>query len=40
MLKYIFENKMTTEVFWDVIEDYFLGKIPEQVISAARTKRS
>lgn len=38
MLKYIFENKMTTEVFWDVIEDYFLGKIPEQVISAARTK--
>ncbi|OCS89279.1 hypothetical protein A6K76_12620 [Caryophanon latum] len=36
MLQYIFENKMTTEEFWSVIEDYFLGKIPEKVIDELR----
>jgi ATP-dependent DNA helicase RecQ len=35
MLTYIFKNKMDTTEFWDVIEEYFLGKIPEEVIVAA-----
>lgn len=34
MLTYIFKNKMGTEEFWEVIEEYFLGRIPEEVIHA------
>ncbi|WP_161568925.1 DEAD/DEAH box helicase [Exiguobacterium sp. SL-9] len=37
MLKYIFENKMDTATFWEVIEDYFLGSIPEEVVINAKT---
>jgi ATP-dependent DNA helicase RecQ len=32
MLTYIFEGKFTNEEIWDLIEDYFLGIIPEAVI--------
>lgn len=39
MLKYIFESKMTTDQFWDVIEDYFLGKIPEHVINSLKKEK-
>lgn len=39
MLKYIFESKMTTEQFWNVIEDYFLGKIPEHVINTLKKEK-
>lgn len=35
MLTYIFKAKMETEEFWDTIEDYFLGKVPDEVIHAA-----
>lgn len=34
MLTYIFKNKMNTEQFWEVIEEYFLGRIPDEVIHA------
>lgn len=35
MLTHIFKNKMSTEQFWEMIEDYFLGKVPDEVIHAA-----
>ena len=31
MLTYIFENGFTSEQIWDLLEDYFLGIIPEPV---------
>ena len=31
MLIHLFEKEVTTEEFWDKIEDYFLGKIPEEI---------
>jgi len=31
MLTYIYENDFTNEERWDLLEDYFLGKIPEKV---------
>lgn len=31
MLKYLFEKEVATEEFWELIEDYFLGKLPEPV---------
>lgn len=33
MLTYIFEGEFTNEKIWDLIEDYFLGIIPETVIN-------
>lgn len=36
MLSHIFESQMPTEEFWDVIEEYFLGKIPDQVIETVK----
>lgn len=32
MLRYIFENQVDTKKFWDLIEDYFLGKVPEEIL--------
>ncbi|MGE7638697.1 DEAD/DEAH box helicase [Peribacillus frigoritolerans] len=32
MLTYIFKNQFDTKTFWDVIEDYFLGHVPESVL--------
>lgn len=34
MLTYLFENKVPNEQFWELIEDYFLGKIPAVVEAA------
>lgn len=31
MLSYIYQNKLTSEGIWNIIEDYFLGIIPEKV---------
>ncbi|RKO62531.1 DEAD/DEAH box helicase [Caldibacillus debilis] len=31
MLTYLFENEVPTEQFWEYIEDYFLGIIPDEV---------
>ena len=31
MLTYIFENKFSSSQTWDVLEDYFVGKIPDKV---------
>lgn len=33
MLKYIYESDFTNDEIWDIIENYFLGKIPERVKS-------
>lgn len=33
MLTYIYEGGFTNEEIWDIIENYFLGKIPEKVKS-------
>lgn len=32
MLSYLFENQVNSEQFWELIEDYFLGKVPEEVL--------
>ena len=31
MLTYIYEGGFSSEEVWNIIEDYFLGKIPEKV---------
>ncbi|GLX65734.1 DEAD/DEAH box helicase [Paenibacillus glycanilyticus] len=31
MLRYLFDNEVRTDEFWELIEDYFLGRIPEEV---------
>lgn len=33
MLTYLLNNQMETEVLWEHIEDYFLGKIPDEVMT-------
>jgi ATP-dependent DNA helicase RecQ len=32
MLSYLFEKEVKTEEFWDYIEDYFLGRVPQEVL--------
>ena len=34
MLTYLYENDFTSEQRWDLLEDYFLGRIPEEVEKA------
>ena len=34
MLTYIFENEFSNAQIWDVLEDYFVGKIPDKVKTA------
>ena len=36
MLTYIFEGGFSSDEIWDIIEDYFLGRIPERVKSECR----
>ena len=31
MLTYIYEGSFTSEEVWDLLEDYFLGIVPEKV---------
>lgn len=38
MLTYIYEGGFKSDEIWDIIEDYFLGKIPERVKSDCRKK--
>ena len=33
MLTYIYENDFDNAAIWDLLEDYFLGKIPDEVQS-------
>jgi ATP-dependent DNA helicase RecQ len=33
MLMYLFEKEVDTESFWNYIEDYFLGHIPDEVLA-------
>ncbi|WP_026691860.1 hypothetical protein [Peribacillus kribbensis] len=32
MLTYLFENEVKTVEFWNYIEEYFLGRVPQQVL--------
>ncbi|MGZ0086011.1 DEAD/DEAH box helicase [Caldibacillus thermoamylovorans] len=32
MLKFLFENEVQSDKFWEYIEDYFLGRIPDEVL--------
>ncbi|MFE4525380.1 DEAD/DEAH box helicase [Cytobacillus firmus] len=32
MLTYLFENQVNTSDFWNYIEDYFLGRVPQEVL--------
>ena len=36
MLTYLYENGFSSDEMWDILEDYFLGKIPQDVIQACR----
>jgi ATP-dependent DNA helicase RecQ len=38
MLTYLFENDLSSEEIWTYVEDYFIGRIPEEVISAFEEK--
>lgn len=38
MLTYIYESGFESEKIWDLLEDYFLGKIPEKVKKNVRKK--
>jgi len=33
MLTYIYENDFSSADIWDILEDYFLGKIPPKVLA-------
>lgn len=39
MLTYLFENEVNSDEFWDYIEDYFLGKIPKEVVEMTKMKK-
>lgn len=39
MLTYLYEGEFTNEDRWNLIEDYFLGNIPEKVISDCKKER-
>ena len=36
MLTYLYENDFTSRQRWDLLEDYFLGKIPEEIEKAVQ----
>ena len=40
MLMYIFENNFDSETIWNIIENYFLGIIPETVKNQCLAERS
>lgn len=40
MLMFLFENEVDTEQFWNYIEDYFLGHIPQEVLARLAAKPS
>lgn len=31
MMSYLFDNNFSSDEIWDVLEDYFLGNIPQKV---------
>ena len=39
MLTYLYEEDLSNEARWDLIEDYFLGSIPERVKHDCRLER-
>ena len=40
MLTYLYGNDFTSEQRWDLLEDYFLGKIPEKVRKAVEREKT
>ena len=40
MLTYLYENDFTSEQRWDLLEDYFVGKIPEKVRKAVDREKA
>jgi len=36
MLTYLFRNQVNNDTFWEHIENYFLGKIPDEVLAEVR----
>lgn len=38
LMTHIFEGNYSSEEIWDILEDYFLGKLPEEVKSSSRLK--
>ncbi|MCR2807725.1 DEAD/DEAH box helicase [Paenibacillus soyae] len=40
MLTHLFENEVENDRFWEYIEDYFLGRIPDEVLAKTGNTRS
>jgi len=40
MLSYMFDNELDSNKAWNIIEEYFLGKIPEVVIKKLQESKS
>lgn len=40
MLTYIYESGLKSEEIWELIEDYFLGEIPDKVKQECKKERS
>ncbi len=38
MLEYIYDNPFNSATIWDLLEDYFLGKIPNVVQNSVAQK--
>lgn len=38
MLSYLFKNQVNNSEFWNYIEDYFLGRIPNDVLTEVQTR--
>jgi ATP-dependent DNA helicase RecQ len=38
MLTYLFENDFSSEDIWNILEDYFIGKIPDEVVKDFKIK--
>lgn len=39
MLTYLYENDFNSDEIWNLIEDYFLGSIPQEVIKACKDEK-
>jgi len=38
MLTYLFEEELSNKEIWDLIEDYFLGIVPDDVVKSYEKK--
>ena len=39
MLTYLYEGEFSNEQMWNLVEDYFLGRVPEKVMRDCKKER-